>query len=1264
MVRLVVSLESLCKLHDRTTSANLSYGSLFTTTTDQIPKLATNIRQRVPVLVMSGSIWRTIRDQLRIAIPSGRRNKRLNAVRLESRIVPAIASAPATLALDTLDPTLASAIEREWTVDSQTQTSRWVVHVADGQSSDAFVASGATMTPVAAVPNTYVAEWPEAHSVAVQGDAIADVGAASWFYPLVPRQQELRFIPNDPHFGSQWHLLNSGQSGGTVGADIRATTAWDVTTTGGAPVRGDGVVVAIVDNGLQYTHPDLAANYSAAYSFDFNNNDSDPSPISSGYHGTAIAGVIGAKGNNDIGVTGVAPNASLAGLRLIAGPTDDALEAAALSYHPQDIDIYNSSWGPRDGVEWLSEPGPMTQAAIANGVQSGRGGLGNVYLWAAGNGRTSNDNINYDGYANSRYVIAVGAIDNNGKQAWYSEPGAPMLVTAYSGGNSAQITTTDLMGSSGKNGLPDLNYTNQFTGTSASSPIAAGVVALLLQVNPNLSYRDVKHILVSSARKNDPTDVDWIVNGAGHSVNHKYGFGAIDAEGAVLLAKHWTTVGTELIFNSGPVLDLPLAIPDNNSIGVTSSFDIPDNLRVEHVEVNFDATHASRGQLEVILTSPSGTDSILAEQHGDMSADYSGWVFSTVRHWDESSAGTWTLRVRDRVSGVIGTLDQWAIRVSGAAQRGPTLKDVETSPIEYLENATVPLSSSLTIDLPPSGLLSGAAVMIASGFHVGEDQLTFTNQNGITGTFVDNRLTLTGIQFKSEYEAALRSIRYHNTSNDPNAASRIILFQASDVTGVPGAPVFRNIRVNSINDAPSFTIGPDVNRNEDSGQQVLSAWATNVSAGESSQKVSFEIVSNSNPALFVSGPAVAADGTLTFESATNAFGTVTIQVRLSDNGGTVFGGVDASDVQSFTITIDPVNDAPIAVDDQFQVNEDTAFPIIPAMLLVNDDDVERDSLVPTNLTQPAHGSLSLNADGSYLYTPNQDFFGTDSFTYTASDGLAESIPTTVMITVLPVNDRPTAIDDWSDVTSSRPVRIPVLNNDVDADNEVTRLVSYSRPQKGRLTRDGNALSYLPVAGAVGTDFFSYMIADQKGATNTATVHLNLVDTTPPRVVAVRIWNGTRFINLSGSTRYVLPWSNVHRIQYVFSEPVNIDSESVSLIGAAAGPIPLNRVYDAARRTLTVSFNKLLSDRYNLRLNAAGVRDLTGNVLSMDWARSFAILPGDFDGNGFVDNRDLLGIRRSFSAPGKPYNGFADIDGNRIVNALDYAAARLFFGRGL
>ncbi|BAZ45558.1 hypothetical protein NIES4102_25820 [Chondrocystis sp. NIES-4102] len=457
-------------------------------------------------------------------------------------------------------------------------------------------------------------------------------------------------IPNDPLFNLQWHLNNTGQSGGTIGADINLGNTWDTIT-------GKGVVVGIVDDGLQYTHPELQGQYRPDLSYDFANNDNDPNPsggvgsLSDG-HGTEVAGIIAAKGNNGIGVSGVARDASLAGLKLnFSSPgipinQFDAQIAAALAYKNQEIDIYNASWEISNS---LYKPGELTTNAIADSITNGRGGLGNIYIFAAGNDGESNGNVNYNSLASSRYTIAVGAIDHNGVKSSYSSPGASLLISAYTNGDDQGLTTTDLLGDAGYNyqSLTDFDpdYTQGFNGTSASAPIVSGVVALMLEANPNLSWRDVQHILIETAQQNDPTNKDWVQNAAGYEINHQYGFGAVNAGAAVDLAQTWTAVTPEIAINS-PVIDVNTTIADNNPVGVTSTTTIADNISVEWVEVTASA-NLIQPDLDLVLTSPDGTKSILSQQ-GSESNNNQQWVFSSARHWGERSAGQWSLSVIDR----------------------------------------------------------------------------------------------------------------------------------------------------------------------------------------------------------------------------------------------------------------------------------------------------------------------------------------------------------------------------------------------------------------------------------------------------------------------------------------------------------------------------------------------------------------------------------------------------------------------------------------
>ncbi|MGK7904369.1 MAG: S8 family serine peptidase [Hormoscilla sp.] len=374
-------------------------------------------------------------------------------------------------------------------------------------------------------------------------------------------------------------------------------------------------------------------------------------------HGTAVAGVAAASEKDGINIRGVAPEAEWAGLRMGADGTDDDEIAWALSHENDEIDIYNNSWG----TPFLRRF-PKAEEALENAVKEGRGGLGNIYVFSGGNAAQDelgnpHSNVNYNDLANSRHTIAVAAIGEDGKQAVYSEPGAPLLVSAYSSSGIEGDRAISTTGPYRHDDNDSNDYIHEFGGTSASAPIVSGVIALMLEVNPQLTSRDVQHILVETAQKNDPDDDDeWSENGAGYHVNHKYGFGAIDAEAAVELARNWTSVGEEISVSRRPLdTGFPIEIPNHNPddpLTSTITINREDDMTIEWVEVEFNAKHHYLSQLEIVLISPNGTRSVLAEKHGNgintLDDDFYDWTFTSARHWGESPVGEWTLLVSDK----------------------------------------------------------------------------------------------------------------------------------------------------------------------------------------------------------------------------------------------------------------------------------------------------------------------------------------------------------------------------------------------------------------------------------------------------------------------------------------------------------------------------------------------------------------------------------------------------------------------------------------
>jgi subtilisin-like proprotein convertase family protein len=441
-----------------------------------------------------------------------------------------------------------------------------------------------------------------------------------------------RGLPNDTHFGLQWHLVNTF----TAGSDIHVSGAWDLGYT------GQGSTICIVESfGFLLTHPDLAPNVDLSIS--------QPSTLISS-HMTAVAGVAAAKGNNGFGVAGVAYDARLS--QAIIGSNFQTANALLLLNNENDIK--NNSWGPSDNG--MIVPLPQVVAdAIVSAADNGRGGRGVVIVWAGGNGAGSNDRVDYDPYASSRHTIAVAAVGDDDRQADYSEPGTSLLTSAYSSGGSLNITTTTV-----NNG-----YTFSFGGTSAAAPTVSGVVALMLQANPDLTWRDVQHILVESSRVIDPNDERWVVNGAGRLVSEAYGYGMVDALAAVTLAESWAGAEPETSAGTG-VVSVNEAVPDNSPAGVERAVFIPDSLSIESVELIMNAQTPYIGDLEIALTSPEGTKSQFTRQRlQDGQDNLVNTVFTSMRHWGERSEGNWVVSVADRRAGNSAVWQSFEIRVHG-----------------------------------------------------------------------------------------------------------------------------------------------------------------------------------------------------------------------------------------------------------------------------------------------------------------------------------------------------------------------------------------------------------------------------------------------------------------------------------------------------------------------------------------------------------------------------------------------------------------------
>jgi hypothetical protein len=457
---------------------------------------------------------------------------------------------------------------------------------------------------------------------------------------------------NDPGWKLQWQSDNKGQFQLNPGLDMNLMNLY---TRG---YHGEGVVITVVDDGVDTQHPELRESYDPIASIDLNDptdatgNPRGPTrlvPLKDA-HGTSVGGEIAGAANNSFCGVGVAYKARLGGIRMLAGPVTDLLEAYALTYNPHYVDIYSNSWGPKDNGIMMKMPNKYIGLALKVGAEKGRNGKGNIFTFASGNGGYNNDNCGADGYVNSPYSIAFTSINIYGENARYDEHCAAMSVAMPVGGSHNMFRQIDpLIVTSSING----GCSNTFVGTSAATPLGSACIGLALQANKNLTWRDVQHLLPRSARMPNRHQQVWQRNGAGHFVSHFYGFGLLDCAQMVHQAQLWTGVGPQ---HNCTIGTLKMAVPIKSKEKARFEF-YSDNCenkpskrvdRAEHVMVRVRFQHARRGDLSFWLISPSGTISpLMVNRRKDGTKALTDFTFLTRMTWDENPRGKWILEIAD-----------------------------------------------------------------------------------------------------------------------------------------------------------------------------------------------------------------------------------------------------------------------------------------------------------------------------------------------------------------------------------------------------------------------------------------------------------------------------------------------------------------------------------------------------------------------------------------------------------------------------------------
>jgi subtilisin family serine protease len=558
--------------------------------------------------------------------------------------------------------------------------------------------------------------------------------------PLSVVQSSLKSIAvnGDPLRYQQWHIQNDGYvktyslRDGEAGVDLNLTEVYK------AGITGNGVKIAISDSGGEINHDDFVGNILSGAHRDYTLDSpyiGKPTPTNA--HGTAVGGIIAARGWNNKGGTGIAPFGKLGFFQFLKSSQSPSI---LIDQASGDFDIFNYSYGDTLLFDTKSDENYLDHLKYQ--TISNR----KFYLKAAGNEYALSDgnlcaphNANAPFENESPYIIIVGAVDANGEKAQYANVGSNLWVSAPGGdygSTDPAILTTDLptcfkgysvAGSYQVNDFEyghheniNCNYTSVMNGTSASAPMVSGVIALILEANPSLSYREVKHILAMTSTKIDPnhsntygvqhpsrsfvgcTDLSltdheyeqgWVKNNADIWFNNFYGFGMVNAAAAVSLAQNfnqpaidtlgWLPMSSPQIetnpnFSSGAYAtnSTPIAIKDDindssqNVLGTSKDIVVnySGDLKLESLTLEINVTHPHSGEVGVEITSPSGTKSILQNINNSFLLDDDANLkmkLTSHAFYGERINGTWTVRVIDGRPGNIGTFNQAIVNFIG-----------------------------------------------------------------------------------------------------------------------------------------------------------------------------------------------------------------------------------------------------------------------------------------------------------------------------------------------------------------------------------------------------------------------------------------------------------------------------------------------------------------------------------------------------------------------------------------------------------------------
>ena len=805
----------------------------------------------------------------------------------------------------------------------------WEIEEEDENGDEEEVAWGFTLSDLLPAGTYYIKITRDGPGVSTTGPYTVRMFEDVEYSRFINNCSGITTTISDPLYGCQWHMNNTGQLGGTDGEDINVEDAW-------ADTQGAGITVAVVDNGMDYEHEDLADNVITGRNHDYTTGGNDI--FDTRYsHGTAVAGVVAARDNN-VGVRGVAPRAGIYGYNLLRALTD-MNQGDAMTRNMATTAVSNNSWGWPDGAGPDAAP-TIWESAIERGIESGYGGKGVLYVWAAGNGALRGDDSNLDGHANHYSVTAVCAVNDQGERSVYSEQGANLWVCGPSDDHTGEgITTTDNAD----------RYMDDFGGTSSATPAVSGVAALVRATESDLTWRDTKLILAASARKNDRDNTSW-QQGAfkygsdtdRYHFSHEYGFGVVDADAAVDLAADWDLLPA-LLEETATSEGRPVTIPDNRR-RVSSSITVGSTMEfTEFVEVNATFNAPDFRDLEVALVSPSGAVSLLspALPTGAVRTEYcvnrgvcglvGSFRFGSARHLGENPAGTWILRVTDKVSGgTASVLQIWRLTVYGHNPPSEAPRITSVTP----ETAGLEVEWAVPTATDESDIVAYDVRHIDAESTDAEKAVdaNWTLQDD-AWTSGDRKYTISGLTEENEYDVQVRAV----TTGDVDGP------WSGSVTAKPGMG----------NQAPTFDEGDSAEREVAENSAGGTKVGTPVVATDADSDSLVYDLSGTHAALFgidvsTGQISVADSAMLDFEGPTPEY---SLTVSVKDNK-------DAAD------DYDPTSDDSIAVTVRLTgVNESPEFldPPMPAYSYAENRTLLIDSY---SANDPENDSLQWSLEGT------------------------------------------------------------------------------------------------------------------------------------------------------------------------------------------------------------------------------------------------------------------------------------------------------------